>query len=81
MPPIKDTPPAKARAVLLAGDSVGGLKPLAAILGVRGEDIESWLAGTVPLPEQVYQQCVNIVVDCLLDDLGISRAKAKGPLH
>jgi hypothetical protein len=72
-------PPAKARAVLLAAESVGGVEQLAAQLHARGEDIESWLAGRVPLPEHMYQQCVEIVVACLLD--GASDAKASGPLH
>jgi hypothetical protein len=72
-------PPAKARAVLLAAESVGGVEQLAAQLHARGEDIESWLAGRVPLPEHMYQQCVEIVVASLLD--GVSDAKASGPLH
>jgi hypothetical protein len=72
-------PPAKARAVLLAAERVGGVEQLAAQLHARGEDIESWLAGRVPLPEHMYQQCVEIVVASLLD--GVSDAKASGPLH
>jgi hypothetical protein len=61
-------PPVKARAVLLAAEIVGGDEQLAAQLHARGEDIESWLAARVPLPEHMYQQCLNIVVTGLLEE-------------
>jgi hypothetical protein len=74
-------PPVQARAVLLAADIVGGLEQLRAQLDARAEDIESWLAGRIPLPEHIYQQCVDIVVAFLLDEWGVSRAELGGPLH
>jgi hypothetical protein len=74
-------PRVKARAVLLAAEVVGGVEQLAAQLHARGEDIESWLAGRVPLPEHMHQQCVKIVVACLLQEFGASHAEANGPLH
>lgn len=73
--------PLEARTVLRAADIVGGLDRLAAHLDARGEDVEAWLAGTVALPEPIYQRCVDIVVACLLGELSASDAKAKGSLH
>ena len=81
MPRLKDMPSAKARAVLLAADIVGGVERLAPVLDARDADIESWLEGSVPLPEHVYQQCVDIVVASLLEEWGVSSAKGRRPLH
>jgi hypothetical protein len=61
-------PPGKARTVLLAADIVGGADQLAARVHARGE-----LAGRVPLPDHMYQQCIEIVVACLLDDSVVQR--------
>ena len=75
-------PPGKARTVLLAAEIVGGAGPTRrTIARARGEDIESWLAGRVPLPDHMYQQCIEIVAACLWDDLRASHAKASGLFH
>ena len=74
-------PPVKARAVLCAADILGGIERLAAHLNARSDDIESWLADRVPLPEHIYQQCVEIVVDSLLGEAGAGHARNRGSLH
>jgi hypothetical protein len=71
----------QARAVRFAVEIVGGVELLAARLNARCDDIEAWLAGTVPLPEHIFLQCSHIVMACLLDELGATHGRAKGSLH
>lgn len=51
----------RARTLRRAADIVGGVEVLAAQLDVRSEDLANWLAGTEPVPEDVFLGAVDIV--------------------
>ena len=51
-----------------AAKIVGGLEALAAQLDVRPDELKNWLAGKVPVPQEILR-CVDIVVARQLDEI------------
>jgi hypothetical protein len=58
-----------ARTVGRAAEIVGGLEVLAAQLDVRDENLKKWLEGQLPVPQQIFLRCVDIVNAHQLDEI------------
>lgn len=44
-----------------AAEIVGGVKVLAAQLDVVDENLKNWMEGQVPVPQEIFLRCVDIV--------------------
>jgi hypothetical protein len=62
-------PTVHARTVLRAARIVGGVELLAAQLDVRDENLKKWLEGTLPVPQEIFLRCVDIVNAHQLDEI------------
>ena len=62
-------PAVHARTVERAAEIVGGLEVLAAQLDVRDENLKKWLEGQLPVPQQIFLRCVDIVNAHQLDEI------------
>ena len=58
-----------ARTVRRAAEIVGGIELLAGQLDVRGENLRKWLEGELPVPQQVFFRCIDIVNAHQLDEI------------
>ena len=54
-------PTVHARTVRRAAEIVGAIKALAAQLHVQDELIRKWMEGELPVPEELFLRCVDIV--------------------
>jgi hypothetical protein len=54
-------PTVHARTVQRAAQIVGGIALLAGQLDVRDENLKKWLEGSLPVPEEIFLRCVDIV--------------------
>lgn len=55
-------PTVYARTVRRAAEIVGGIEALSAQLGVHPGILEGWMAGTNPVPQDIFFRAVDIVV-------------------
>jgi DNA-binding transcriptional regulator YdaS (Cro superfamily) len=58
-----------ARTVRRAAEIVGGLEALAAQLDVRDGNLNKWLEGQLPVPQEIFLRCVDIVNAHKLDEI------------
>ena len=62
-------PTVHARTVRRAAEIAGGVGVLAAQLDLRDEDVKKWLEGTLPVPQEIFLRCVDIVNAHQLDEI------------
>ena len=62
-------PTVHARTLRRAAEIVGGIELLAGQLDVRDENLKKWLEGTLPVPEEIFLRCVDIVNAHQLDEI------------
>jgi DNA-binding transcriptional regulator YdaS (Cro superfamily) len=62
-------PTVHARTARRAAEIVGGLEALAAQLDVRDENLKKWLEGQLPVPQEIFLRCVDIVNAHQLDEI------------
>ena len=74
-------PTVHARTVRRAAEIVGGLEALAAQLDVRDENLKKWLEGQLPVSQEIFLRCVDIVNAHQLDEIAGGHAQPKGPLE
>jgi hypothetical protein len=75
-------PTVQARTVRRAAEIVGGVEGLAAELEVRDEFIKKWMEGRLPVPQEIFLRCVDIVNAHQLDELSgpnLNNSVPKGP--
>lgn len=63
-------PTLHARTVRRAAEVVGAIEALAAQLNVRAELLRKCMEGALPVPEALFLQCVDIVNDDQLRQIG-----------
>jgi hypothetical protein len=63
-------PTVHARTVQRAAEIVGGVEGLAAQLGARADFIQKWMKGQLPVPQELFLRCVDIVNAHQLDAIG-----------
>jgi hypothetical protein len=74
-------PSVHARTVRRAAEIVGGVEELAAQLEVRDEVIKKLMEGQLPIPQEIFLRCVDIVNADQLKDISGGHAESKGPLQ
>ena len=62
-------PTVHARTLRRAAEIVGGLEALAAQLDVRDENLKKWLEGQLPVSQEIFLRCVDIVNAHQLDEI------------
>jgi hypothetical protein len=62
-------PTVHARTVRRAAEIVGGIELLAGQLDVRDGNLKKWLEGELPVPQQVFFRCIDIVNAHQLDEI------------
>ena len=62
-------PTVHARTVQRAAEIVGGIELLAGQLDVRDENLRKWLEGELPVPQQIFFRCIDIVNAHQLDEI------------
>ena len=62
-------PTVQARTVRRAVDIAGGVNLLAAALDVREENLRRWLEVQLPVPQEVFLKCVDIINAHQLDEI------------
>jgi hypothetical protein len=70
------------RTVRRAAEIVGRVEELAAQLEVRDEFIKKWMEGQLPVPQEIFLRCVDIVNAHQLDELSepsLNNSVPKGP--
>lgn len=75
-------PTVHARTVQRAAEIVGGIELLAGQLDVRDENLRKWLEGELPVPQQVFFRCIDIVNAHQLDEISgqnLNNSVPKGP--
>lgn len=74
-------PTVHARTVRRAADVVGGAAVLAGHLEVREEFITKWMEDRLPVPQEIFLRCVDIVNAHQLDEISDQSSKSlpKGP--
>jgi hypothetical protein len=75
-------PSVHARTVRRAAEIVGGVEELAAQLEGRDEVIKKWMEGQLPVPQEIFLRCVDIVNARQLDELSgpnLNNSVPKGP--
>ena len=66
-------PTVHARTVRRAAEIVGGVQLLAAALDARDANLKKWLGGEVPVPENIFLKCVDIVNAEQLDQISLPK--------
>jgi hypothetical protein len=77
-------PTVHARPVRRAAEIVGGIELVAGQLDVRDETLKKGLEGKLPVPQDIFLRCVDIVNAHQLDEisgpnLNLSDSVSKGP--
>jgi hypothetical protein len=62
-------PTVHARTVQRAAEIVGGIELLAGQLDVSDESLKKWLEGELPIPQDIFLRCVDIVNAHQLDEI------------
>jgi hypothetical protein len=62
-----------------AAEFVGGVQVLAAQLDVGEENVKKWIEGQLPVPQEIFLRCVDIVNAHLLEQMSGPNANTSVP--